>query len=69
MIKKNTLKNYYKYLAWLSFFFINLEIESLYLELFNGVKFSDQTNMLHVHDSSWEYSIEHSAWPGIIPIL
>lgn len=51
------------------FFFINLKIESLYLELFNGVKFSDQTNMLHVHDSSWEYSIEHSAWPGIIPIL
>lgn len=31
---------------------IKLEIECLYLELFNCVKFFAQTNMLHVHYSS-----------------
>lgn len=42
-----------------SFFLIkNLEIECLYLKLFNGVKFSGQTNMLHVPDSSCDKPIQ-----------
>lgn len=58
---EQSFENYYQNLEWLGFL-INLEIKYLSLELFNGVKFLGQTNMLHVHDSSWDNPIEQSAW-------